>query len=102
MEEINLSLYLKDLGFGATYSSNVIFTVFEQLSIYPVNASQRLTDQEISQCLAMMSLNQSGNNTLISILGIINLKRWNFGRKAERIDTTNENLERRTILSLGL
>jgi hypothetical protein len=69
MEQIKLSLYLKDLGYGSTYSSNVIFTVFEQLSIFPQNASQRLTDQEISYCLVMMAHPLTPNNTLVSILG---------------------------------
>jgi hypothetical protein len=69
----SLKQYLQDLGYGSTFSSNVIFTVFEQLSIYPVNATQRLTDLEISSCLSMMAKTHSGlyfNPTLMSILGI--------------------------------
>jgi hypothetical protein len=73
-KSVSLKLYLKDLGYGSTFSSNVIFTVFEQLSIFPVNAPQRLTDQEVSGCLAMMAVTHSGlyfNPTLLTILGYL-------------------------------
>ena len=72
-EKTQLKLFLKDLGYGSTLSSNVIFTVFEQVGIYPMNATQKLTDQEISACLSMMAQSHSGlstNPTLMSILGI--------------------------------
>lgn len=86
-----LHRFLKDLGYGSTYSSNVIFTVFEHLSIYPGNARETLTAPEISKCLAMMAMNHQGlyvNPTLFTILGqvlddehkemVLRMKTWNL------------------------
>ncbi|KAI8909736.1 CCR4-Not complex component, Not1-domain-containing protein [Gorgonomyces haynaldii] len=51
---ISLGSYLLDLGYGATFTSNVIFAVLEQLSIYPSNAPSKINEQEVGRTLAMM------------------------------------------------
>lgn len=56
----SLSLYLRDLGYGATYSSNVVFAVLEQLSIHPSNAATRITEPQVGKTLAMMASTSSG------------------------------------------
>ena len=51
---------LAELGYGSTFSGNVILAVLEQLQIYPSNASAKITPKEIAACLAMMASTHSG------------------------------------------
>ncbi|KAI8897671.1 CCR4-Not complex component, Not1-domain-containing protein [Globomyces pollinis-pini] len=70
MESISLSLYFRDLGYGATYSSQVIFAVLEQLAIYSSNAAKKINVKELAKVLAMMAQTHSGlqgNPTLHSL-----------------------------------
>ncbi|KAJ3305272.1 hypothetical protein HDV03_001870 [Kappamyces sp. JEL0829] len=65
-----LASFLQDLGYGCTFSANVILAVLEQLQIYPSNASVRITPQEIGAVLAMMAKTHSGlpDNPTLSTL----------------------------------
>ncbi|KAJ3269632.1 hypothetical protein HDV01_001148 [Terramyces sp. JEL0728] len=87
---VSLHLYLKDLGYGATYSSNVILAVLEQLGIYPSNAHMKINDKDVANVLMMMIQTCSGlpdNPTLHSLTsGILDeaseqmlsqMKTWN-------------------------
>jgi hypothetical protein len=67
MSSGKLSLFLKDLGYGATYSTGVIKIVFEQLSIHPGNAASKLTDQEIGNCLQVMATFGNVSGTINSL-----------------------------------
>ncbi|EGF78328.1 hypothetical protein BATDEDRAFT_35788 [Batrachochytrium dendrobatidis JAM81] len=58
--EVQLVNYIKDLGYGATYSSNVILAVLEQIGIYPSNAHTKITELELARLLAMMALTHTG------------------------------------------
>nr|KAJ3414525.1 hypothetical protein HK105_001741 [Polyrhizophydium stewartii] len=58
--EVQLAAYFKDLGYGATYSSNTILAVLEQVGIYPSNAASRITESELARLLSMMALTHTG------------------------------------------
>jgi CCR4-NOT transcription complex subunit 1 len=86
---MNISLFLRDLGYGATFSSNVIFATLELISIYPNKASS-VTDEQVGKLLAMMVSTAQGlpsNPSIISITqGLLSdveldqlqkLKTWN-------------------------
>lgn len=80
-----------DLGYGSTFSSNVILFLFEQLQIYPSNAANKISTQEIAVCLAMMAKTHTGldgNPTLKPLLAPLldepsvrmmeSMKTWNL------------------------
>ena len=56
-----------ELGYGATLSTNTIKAVLEQLSINPSNAAQKLTDQEIGNCLYMMATSLTNSPSINAI-----------------------------------
>ena len=62
MEHNQIAPFLQDLGYGATFNSNIILAVLEQLQIYPSNALSRITPQEIGGVLAMMAKTHSQLN----------------------------------------
>jgi hypothetical protein len=69
-QQNKIAPFLQDLGYGSTFSANVILAVLEQLQIYPSNASSRITPQEIGAILSMMARTHSGlqdNSTLSSL-----------------------------------
>ncbi|KAH6563032.1 hypothetical protein BASA62_008802 [Batrachochytrium salamandrivorans] len=58
--DIQLASFIKDLGYGATYSSNIILAVLEQIGIYPSNARTKITELGLAQLLGMMALTHTG------------------------------------------
>jgi hypothetical protein len=91
MGDNRIAMLFADLGYGSTFSSNVILFLFEQLQIYPSNAANKITTQEIAVCLAMMAKTHTGldgNPTLKPLLAPLldepsvrmmeSMKTWNL------------------------
>lgn len=68
--DVSLASFLKDLGYGSTFSSTVIAAVLEQVGIHPSNGPQRITESVVARLLAMNAVTHTGlkeNPTLVPL-----------------------------------